>query len=214
MKKIIILGLLLLGGYKLYSIGAIDQLPFMKKPGAFDANGHAMVRLFVGPGCETLCGDIETLLKNRKIDFDLVDIAAPEGAQYGVRQYPLVQVGNDSAPVGNPIELLGVLASNLGPEVLSRAENLAMQNHFDDQGRAIVVLYGTDWCPHCKRQRAFFKENDIPFIELDPEKSDAANTAYTILRGEGYPMTYVGYRRFVGYNEAGIKKALAAARKG
>ena len=212
MKKIIIFGLLLFGAYKLYSSGTFEQLPFMQKAGAFDANGHAMVRLFVGPGCEAACGNIEAQLKRRKIDYELVDIASPEGAKFGVRQYPLVQIGHDSAPVGDPLELVGVLASNLGPAVLTRSEDLALQNHFDAKGRPMVVLYGTDWCPHCKRQRAFFKDNNIAFTELDPEKSDVAKTAYTLLHGQGYPMTYVGYRRFVGYNEGGIKQALAAIR--
>ena len=152
MKKLIIFALLLFGGYKLYTIGAFDNLPFLKKAGAFDAHGKAIVRLFVGPGCEAVCGEIETLLNNRKIAYELVDIATPEGAKYGVHQYPLVQVGKDSA-FGGRWEIIGALASNLGSDVLSHSEHLAMQNHFDDNGRAIVVMYGTDWCPHCKRQR-------------------------------------------------------------
>lgn len=210
MKKIIIVALLLFVGYKLYSTGTFNQLPFLQKSGAFDVNGKAIVRLFVGPGCEAPCAEIESLLKNRKVEYNLVDIASPEGAKYGVHQYPLLQVGNDNAPVGNTAELIGILASHLGPEVLTRTENLAMQNHFDDKGRAMVVLYGTEWCAFCKKQRAFFESQGIPYVELDPEKSDSAKTAYTILRGDGYPMTYVGYRRFVGYNESGIKQAWRA----
>ena len=208
MKKIIFLGLLLFTGYKLYSTGA---LPFMKKPGAFDANGKAIVRLFVGPGCESVCGDIETLLKNRKIDYELVDVSSPEGAKFGVRQYPLMQIGKDSV-VGGRWEMVGALATNLGPETLSRSERLAMENHFDEKGRAIVVMYGTQWCPHCKRQREYFVSQEIPFTELDPETSSAAKTAYNILEGGGYPLTYVGYQRFVGYKAPEIKDAVAAIR--
>jgi glutaredoxin len=201
--------LLLFGGYKFYGIGAFDHLPFLKKPGAFDANGKAIVRLFVGPGCESVCGEIEALLQNRKIDYDLVDVASPEGQKYGVHQYPLIQVGNDSA-MGGRLQIVGALASNLGPEVLSRSERLVMQNHFDENGRAIVMMYGTDWCPYCKRQREYFRSNDIPFTELNPEKSARAKTAYTILQGNGYPLTYVGYQRFDGYKEGEIKNAVAA----
>lgn len=65
LKKIIMVAVLIFGGYKLYSSG---HLPFFKKPGAFDANGKAIVRLFVGPGCEAVCGEIESLLQNRKIE--------------------------------------------------------------------------------------------------------------------------------------------------
>jgi len=211
MKKLIILAVLIFGGYKLYAIGAFDSLPFLKKPGAFDADGKAMVRLFVGPGCEAVCGEIESMLQTRRVTYDLVDISTPEGAQYGVQRYPLIQVGNDSA-VGGRWEIVGALAKNLGPDVLSRSERLALQNHFDDDGRALVVLYGTEWCAFCKKQRAYFDSNNIPYIELDPEKSEAAKTAYTILQGNGYPLSYVGYQRFDGYKEGEIKAAVAAIR--
>ena len=211
MKKLILLAVLLLGSYKLYTIGALDHFPFLKKPGAFDANGKAMVRLFVGPGCEVPCGEIESLLQSRKIEYTLFDISTPEGAKFGVHQYPLMQAGNDSA-TGGKWEMIGVLAKHFGTEALSHSERLAMQNHFDDNGRPIVVMYGTDWCPHCKRQREYFNSHNIPFTELDPEKSDTAKTAYTILQGNGYPLTYVGYQRFVGYHAPEIKDALAAIR--
>ena len=208
MRKILILGILLFGGYKLYVNG---HLPFGKKPGAFDADGKAIVRLFVGPGCESMCSEIESMLKNRKIDYDLVDVASPENEKYSVRQYPLIQVGSASA-AGGRWEIIGALATQLGPEVLSRSERMAMDNHFDDKGRPIVVMYGTTWCPHCKTLRAYFNSHDIPFTELDPEHSATARTAYTILEGGGYPLTYVGYQRFVGNRESDIKNAVAALR--
>lgn len=208
MKKIILLGVLLFGAYKLYATGA---LPFMKKPGAFDADGKAIVRLFVGPGCEAMCSEIESMLRNRKIDYDVVDVASPENEKYGVRKYPFIQAGSESA-AGGRWEIIGALATALGPEVLSRSERMAMDNHFDDKGRPIVVMYGTTWCPHCKTLRAYFNSHDIPFTELDPEQSAAAKTAYTILEGGGYPLTYVGYQRFVGNRESDIKDAVAAVR--
>lgn len=211
MKKLILLAVLLFGGYKLYTIGAFDSLPFLKKPGAFDAAGKPVVRLFVGPGCEAACGEIESMLQARKIDYTVFDIATPDGSKFGVHRYPLIQVGSDSA-VGGRWEIVGALAKNLGSEVLSRSERLALGNHFDDNGRAMVVLYGTEWCAFCKKQRAYFERNNIPYIELDPERSDAAKTAFTILQGNGYPLTYVGYQRFDGYKEREIKDAVAAIR--
>lgn len=84
-----------------------------------------------------------------------------------------------------------------------------MDNHFDENGRPLVVMYGTTWCPYCKKQREYFRSQDIAYTELDPEKSDTAKTAYTILQGGGYPLTYVGYRRFSGYQEREIKQAIA-----
>lgn len=209
MKKLILVVVLLLVGYRLYSNGSLDHLPFLKKPGAFDASGKPMVRLFVGPGCESACGEIEALLQNRKIEFEVVDVATPDAAKYGVHQYPMIQVGNDTA-LGGRWEIVGALASNLGPDVLSRSERMAMENHFDENGRPLVVMYGTEWCPYCKKQREYFRSHDIAYTELDPEKSGAAKTAYSILQGNGYPLTYVGYQRFAGYQERAIKRAYAS----
>ena len=208
MKKLLILGLLLFGGYKLHTTG---HLPFLKKAGAFDARGNPVVRLFVGPGCGTVCDEIESLLQSRRVEYELFDISSPEGSKFGVNRYPLIQVGHDSA-LGGKWEIIGALARNLGPEVLSRAERMAMENHFDESGKAMVVMYGTTWCPHCKRQREYFRDNDIPYTELDPEQSPAARTSYNILQGQGYPLTYVGYQRFVGYKAQEIKAAWSARR--
>lgn len=211
MKKLIILAVLVFGGYQLYSHGFLDSLPFLKKPGAFNAAGKPVVRLFVGPGCEAPCGALESLLQDRKLAFERIDVSSPEGAQFGVRKYPLLQIGNATAG-GSRIEIVALLAQQLGPEVLSRGERLAFQTHFDDDGRALVVLYGTEWCGYCKKQRAFFESQGIPFIELDPEKSEAARTLYNLLDGNGFPLTYVGYQRFDGYKEREIKDAVAAIR--
>ncbi len=157
------------GAYKLYSTGAYAHLPFLKTPGAFDADGKPIVRLFVGPECTAVCGEIETMLQTRKIDFELIDITSPEGRKYGVHQYPQIQVGKEHA-VGGKLEIVAALASGLGPEVLSHSERLAMQNNFDENGRAIVMMYATEWCPYCKKQREYFRSHDIAFSELDPEK--------------------------------------------
>jgi glutaredoxin len=37
-----------------------------------------------------------------------------------------------------------------------------------------VVLYCTDWCPACRRARAYLKVNDIPFEEINITRDRAA----------------------------------------
>ena len=39
---------------------------------------------------------------------------------------------------------------------------------------ADVVMYCTDWCPGCRSARAFLKENQIDFVEVDISKDRAA----------------------------------------
>lgn len=211
MKKLIVLALLIFGGYKLYQNGALEHLPFLARAGAFDANGKAIARLFVGPNCERPCAEIESLLRRRHVDYELVDVSSPEAAKYHMNRYPVLEVGKDSVFGDDPHEIVGALASNFGQDVLTRTERIVMSGHFDESGRPVVVMYGTTWCPYCEQQRAFFASNGIPFQELNPETSGTAKTAYDILQGHGYPLTYVGYRRFAGYQGEEIRKAVARA---
>jgi hypothetical protein len=150
-KKLIVLVLLIFGGYKLHQGGALNGLPFMSPAGAFDAQGKAMVRVFVGPNCERPCADVESLLHQRHVDYQLVDISTPEGEKYHVHQFPLTQVGKDSVLGDNFHEIVGMLASNLGPDVLTRTERMAMKNHFDENGRPIAMMYGVSWCGYCQQ---------------------------------------------------------------
>jgi len=69
-------------------------------------------------------------------------------------------------------------------------------------------MYGVTWCPHCKKARAFFDENNIAYIELDPEQSSDAKEAYQWLDGGGYPLIYVGARRMSGFHQETIKQTL------
>jgi glutaredoxin len=106
------------------------------------------------------------------------------------------------------MQITSALAENYGKEVLTRMENMAMDNHFDTEGRAKVVMYGTSWCPYCKQQREYFAANKIPYEEIDVEQSKSNELLYSALQGAGYPLTYVGYRRFSGYKEEEIVTAL------
>lgn len=208
MKKILVLLALLGGAYVFYSQFLTAS---NKPPGAFDVQGKPMVRLFVGPGCEGPCGALATELQNRKIVFEKIDVSTPAGEKLGVKRYPQLQIGNAIAQ-GSVIEILGLLAHHLGPQVLTADERQAFQPNFDMQGRARVVLFGTEWCAFCKKQRALFERNNIPYVEFDPEKSPAARTMYERLEGDGFPLSYVGFLRFDGYNDKEILQAAAAIR--
>jgi len=208
MKKIIITFALLGGAYGIYS-----QLPAVeaKPSAAIDAQGKPLVRLFVGPGCEGPCGALGAELQNRNIAFVRIDVDSPEGKQLGVKRYPQLQVGDEVAR-GSVIEILGLLAHHLGAQVLTPEEKRAFEHNFDAQGRARVVLFGTEWCAYCKKQRALFERHNIPYIELDPEKSASARAIYEGLDGDGFPLSYVGFQRFDGYHDEAILKAAAAIR--
>lgn len=68
-------------------------------------------------------------------------------------------------------------------------------------------MYATGWCGYCKQQREYFADNGIAYEEIDVEESGTNRLLYSALKLTGYPLTYVGYRRFSGYKEGDIKPA-------
>ncbi|MFC1750414.1 glutaredoxin domain-containing protein [Pseudomonadota bacterium] len=55
-----------------------------------------------------------------------------------------------------------------------------------------VVMYGTSWCPFCKKARNYFKQKGIPFVEYDVEKLPSRMREYKRLGGTGYPLILIG----------------------
>ena len=72
-----------------------------------------------------------------------------------------------------------------------------------------VILYGTSWCGYCAAARDFFKANGIQYTELDVEKSNEGYQGHKKLGGGGVPLIVVGGDVMHGYNEAGLREALA-----
>lgn len=80
--------------------------------------------------------------------------------------------------------------------------------HFKNTDKK-VVMYGTDWCPVCKRTRDFFAKEGIEYKELNPEKDSAAFQMYSQLEANGYPVFVIGNKRIFGLEIDEIKSALA-----
>ena len=51
------------------------------------------------------------------------------------------------------------------------------------------------------------------YEKIDVEASKSNEMVYNILQGNGYPLTYVGYRRFSGLHEGEILTAIAELSK-
>ena len=71
-----------------------------------------------------------------------------------------------------------------------------------------VLMYSTSWCPYCAKTRNFLQQADIPFTELDIEKSDSALKQYQQLGGRGVPVLKIGRIVIQGYDPELMRKAL------
>ena len=96
--------------------------------------------------------------------------------------------------------MAGILGINFGDEYLSRTEKRYYKNHFYADGSPKIVMYGTDWCPYCKKLREEFEANNVDYIEIDVEKSGEMETMLKTMEIYGYPATWVGYTRVNGSN--------------
>lgn len=143
------------------------------------------------------------------MNYELIDISTSEGGKYGVTRFPLTKVGTQTVLGNARNDLIAALAEVYGDSVLTPGERMAMRDHFDANGKPLVVLYGTQWCGYCKRQRQYFADNNVSFADIDVEASPSGKLAYNTLQGSGYPLLYVGYRRFEGYKEREILDAIA-----
>ncbi|MES2949343.1 MAG: glutaredoxin domain-containing protein [Pseudomonadota bacterium] len=214
MKKLLLLTLLVFALYKYFP----NSLPFLSTSGAFDKSGKPLVVVFVGPNCGAACDTVQNALKERGVSYQTIDVAGADGAparnKYGINRFPTTLVGKQEILGDDTQRISTALAEAYGIEmILPRMERLAMANHFDAEGRAAVVMYGTTWCGYCKQQRAFFAAHGVPFENVDVEASQPGQLAYSALKGNGYPLTYVGFRRFNGYQEKEILEAIAELKK-
>lgn len=53
-------------------------------------------------------------------------------------------------------------------------ERRAKSEEIQDLPRGGVVMYCTSWCPDCRRARAWLKEHNVPYVEVDIERIPAA----------------------------------------
>lgn len=205
MKKLFVIGLLVFCGYKLYQL-----TPKSQDAGPVGADGKPVLQLFVGPDCGPYCADVVGLLASRNVKYQLIDVSTTEGEKYHIRQYPYIRLGKLNVTGNNTMQIVAMLGEAYGDTVLTPGERIAMRDHFDANGKPVVVLYGTKWCQYCARERAYFAENRVSYSDVDVESSTSGRFSYDALKGNGYPLIYVGYRRFDGYKEQEILDAIAS----
>jgi len=72
-----------------------------------------------------------------------------------------------------------------------------------------VILYGTSWCPYCRKARDFFRSRGIDFIEYDIEKDrEAAIRKKELDTKGGVPFAIINGRSIQGYSESAYERAL------
>lgn len=73
-----------------------------------------------------------------------------------------------------------------------------------------VVLFTTSTCSWCRRAKRYFKENHIPFKEVNVERdAEAARDIARKTRQSGVPVIKIGRKWVVGFDKLAIERELA-----
>lgn len=76
--------------------------------------------------------------------------------------------------------------------------------------RSRIVIYTTDWCPVCKKAKAYLAELGVPYVERDIEKSPLAREEFDrrFGRGAGVPVLDVGGTVLRGFKSRETRQAV------
>ena len=74
-----------------------------------------------------------------------------------------------------------------------------------------VTMFSTNWCPHCKRAKAYFAQKGVGYREVDIEASDAGRREFEQYGGSGVPLIIVGERRMRGFDAGAMDRLLASS---
>lgn len=66
--------------------------------------------------------------------------------------------------------------------------------------RPKVILFATQWCGFCKKERAFLRKHNIDFEEINTETPEGSKQ-FKAIGGIGVPVTLIDDQRVNGYDE-------------
>lgn len=72
-----------------------------------------------------------------------------------------------------------------------------------------VEIYGTSWCPYCKKAASYFKSKGIAVKEYDIETDAAALTRFRRFGVRGVPVVVIGDKIVAGYSIEDYDRALS-----
>lgn len=98
--------------------------------------------------------------------------------------------------------------------VLAYASSRLSQLHsdkalvFDKSNPPEILMLSTQSCNYCKKARAFFREHQLSFTELDIETSDKNMQMFQLLGGRGTPLIVIDGRILHGFEESEIRHTI------
>lgn len=106
---------------------------------------------------------------------------------------------SDAAPIKNKAKAIRLKINSYTAPSIS-------ESNFRPVAKQKVVMYSASWCGACKKARAYFAKNNVPFTEYDVETSNKGKSDFKRMRGNGVPIILVGTKRLNGFSAASFRK--------
>ena len=116
--------------------------------------------LFYGADWCPDCLRAKAFLKENNVDFDFVDVDLDEAATKRVET------------INNGKRIIPTLIINGKSHTNPNNDQLSQILGINDGYR--IILYGADWCPDCRKSKAFLQDNKINYQFIDTELNDWA----------------------------------------
>jgi glutaredoxin len=71
----------------------------------------------------------------------------------------------------------------------------------DNPAEKKVVMFSATFCPNCLHAKDYLSSQNIPYIEFDIEKSQAAREYFDKLGGRGTPFMLINNQAMQGFNK-------------
>jgi mycoredoxin len=72
-----------------------------------------------------------------------------------------------------------------------------------------AVMYATATCPYCAKARKLLEARQVPYIEVDVDKSEAGFEEFKRLGGQGVPVLVINQQVIHGFDRKRIEQVLA-----
>ena len=185
------------------------QLPWGQVTGTINPDGSAKTIFITAEQCGKPCEQMEAQLKNLHVSYERKSFNLEDSSQltellaytHGSSQFPGLVIGAQVYLGYNPFELPFNVADGLGLQYLPRAQaDIIGQSHFNADGSKKVIVYGTAWCPYCKKARELLGREGVAYEDVDVEQSTENMYRFKTLGGGGYPLLFVGARALSGFD--------------
>ena len=111
---------------------------------------------------------------------------------------------SDKPPPGEKLET----AKYSSPEITDGFKKTSVEKNINKNraNNKTVVLYSATWCGVCKKAKAYFEAEGIPYKEFDIENTRKGRVDYAKLKGTGVPIIMIGDERLNGFSQGRFEK--------